>query len=75
MSEPLTAEEIAFAGRDEDRLADLYVRDAPTVAQLCDETLDRSGALLGRVRDAVRGSGRSGGYPRATLDGRQEEGT
>jgi hypothetical protein len=49
----------AAADRDERllaALAELYVWDGPAyvrVAELCDEVLDRSGGLLGRVRDAA----------------------
>jgi hypothetical protein len=40
-----------------DRLAQAYRIDQSKVAWLCDEYLDRSGELLGRVRDAaLRGS-------------------
>lgn len=34
-----------------DRLADLYSTDYLTVAKCCDEVLDRSGTLLGYVRE------------------------
>ena len=34
-----------------DRLADLYRTDRLVVAKCCDEVLDRSGALLGYVRE------------------------
>ena len=34
-----------------DRLAELYKTDCLTVAKVCDEVLDRSGALLGEVRE------------------------
>ena len=33
-----------------DRLAELYKTDYIAVAKICDEALDRSGALLGEVR-------------------------
>ena len=33
-----------------DRLAELYKTDYVSVAKVCDEALDRSGALLGEVR-------------------------
>lgn len=33
-----------------DRLAELYKTDSFSVAKVCDEVLDRSGALLGKVR-------------------------
>jgi hypothetical protein len=33
-----------------DRLAELYKTDYVAVAKVCDEALDRSGALLGEVR-------------------------
>ena len=35
------------------RLVPLYRKDAVKIADLCDETLDPSGALLGFVRDAA----------------------
>jgi hypothetical protein len=50
----------AFEDKLEDILAQLYAMDCNivervsvswAVAELCDEKLDRSGALLGRVRD------------------------
>jgi hypothetical protein len=56
--------DVIAAGRLIERLADLYVLDAFTVARVCDETLDRSGALLGYVRIYVRDHGMEGGYPR-----------
>jgi hypothetical protein len=59
----LTDDDVLAAGRIIERLADLYVLDAATVARVCDETLDRSGALLGHVRTRVRDTGRKGGYP------------
>jgi len=34
-----------------DRLADLYHTDCLAAAKCCDEVLDRSGALLGYVRE------------------------
>lgn len=34
-----------------DRLADMYRTDCLAVAKCCDEVLDRSGALLGYVRE------------------------
>lgn len=34
----------------------LYGIDAQAAARLCDDDLDRSGALLGRLRDAFRAS-------------------
>ena len=40
-----------------DKLAEIYSRDTQTafvVAEICDEVLDRSGALLGRVRVIAR---------------------
>jgi hypothetical protein len=33
-----------------DRLAELYKTDCVAVGKVCDEVLDRSGALLGEVR-------------------------
>lgn len=39
----------------EDRLAEAYVRHSAYVARICDEVLDPSGALLGRVRELARG--------------------
>jgi hypothetical protein len=38
----------------EKRLADIYKRFPLAVAEVCDEVLDRSGALLGRIRAAAR---------------------
>ena len=40
-----------------ERLVTLYLKDAVKIADLCDETLDPSGALLGFVRDAARSIG------------------
>ena len=41
----------------EKRLAERYLRGGPneqaTIAELCDECLDRSGAMLGRIRAAA----------------------
>jgi hypothetical protein len=34
-----------------DKIVSAYLRDRVTVARLCDEQLDRSGALLGYVRE------------------------
>ena len=45
-----------------DRLAELYETDYVAVAKVCDEVLDRSGALLGEVRtrhSALRSQQRS----------------
>jgi hypothetical protein len=39
----------------EELLTRLYVRDPEGTALLCDEKLDPSGALLGRVREHARG--------------------
>ena len=39
---------------EQDILADLYKESYPVVGRLCDEKLDRSGALLGRVREYSR---------------------
>ena len=64
MPRQLTDADVVAAGRLIGRLADLYVLDAVTVARVCDETLDRSGALLGHVRQAVKERGQTGGYPR-----------
>jgi hypothetical protein len=40
----------------EDKLAELYLKnkDYVTIAKVCDEVLDKSGALLGRVRDKAQ---------------------
>jgi hypothetical protein len=35
------------------RLVEIYRRDRVTVARICDEQLDRSGNLLGYLRDAA----------------------
>lgn len=40
----------------EQALAACYATDPATIARLCDEHLDRSGALLGRVRNRHRSS-------------------
>jgi len=37
-----------------ERLVELYPNNYVCVAKICDEVLDRSGALLGEVRNAVR---------------------
>ena len=34
------------------RLVELYKTDYVSVAKICDEVLDRSGGLLGKIRDA-----------------------
>jgi hypothetical protein len=51
------------AGRDVAALALLYTSDAVTVARICDEELDRSGRVLGEVREYVRKKGWHGAYP------------
>lgn len=63
-----TRAELAAAKRDAERwLADIYAADPlydksarAVVADLCDEKWDRSGALLGRVRDAAQAKGAPG---------------
>lgn len=35
-------------------LVDLYTREPATIAELCDEGLDRTGRLLGELRKAAR---------------------
>ena len=37
-----------------ERLVELYPDNYVCVAKICDEVLDRSGALLGKVRTAAR---------------------
>ena len=37
-----------------DRLAELYANEPGIVARVCDDYLDRSGAMLGRVREIAR---------------------
>ena len=41
----------------ENILTIFYLRDPQGAAKLCDESLDRSGALLGRIRDKAAAAG------------------
>jgi hypothetical protein len=45
----------AALARIEDRLMALYPEHRAAVALVCDEAIDRSGAMLGRIRDKVIG--------------------
>lgn len=38
----------------ENRLTELYLKDYVCIAEVCDEVLDRSGGLLGRIRIKAR---------------------
>jgi hypothetical protein len=57
-----------------EKLAEIYKRgtkEAALVAEICDEVLDRSGALLGEVREAAQKSVQSDllpcGHPESSL--------
>lgn len=59
--EKAEAERDAAAERLESSLAAMYPAHYALIAELCDEHLDRSGGLLGRVRDrALRAGGVDG---------------
>jgi hypothetical protein len=53
----LEAELAALRARTEQALVDVYcmgMKEAVVVGRLCDDSLDRSGAMLGRIREKAR---------------------